>query len=246
METREVTAALYWVRARCLAEGFPPPHDALEEPNGLLAIGGDLAPARLVTAYRQGIFPWFTAGQPVMWWSPQPRTVLQPTALHVGRSLAKRVRNGGFLLSHDAAFDAVVAACAAPRGDRSGTWITAAMADAYGELHHHGIAHSVECWQGGGLVGGLYGVALGRVFFGESMFSRARDASKVALVALCRRLVAWHYELVDCQMPTAHLASLGARALSRAHFTAALARLVDEPVAAAAWALDGRRPAALT
>lgn len=239
MENRDPEASLYWVRAQRLACGFPPLDDALDEPNGLLAIGGDLHPTRLADAYRHGIFPWYSDGQPILWWSPDPRTVLTPQTLHVGRSLAKRVRNGGFSLSYDRAFAEVIGACAAPRAQATGTWITAAMRRAYLELHARGRAHSIECWQDRQLVGGLYGVALGRVFFGESMFSRVRDASKVALVALCTWLAEWDYRLIDCQMPTAHLGSLGARAMPRAAFARALAAHVDRAPAAGAWQPGG-------
>jgi leucyl/phenylalanyl-tRNA---protein transferase len=226
---------LYWVGTRRLAADFPPLHHALADPDGLLAIGGDLRPERLLGAYRRGIFPWYSSGQPILWWSPDPRTVLDPTALHVSRSLAKRVRNGGFQLDFDQDFAAVIDACAAPRGWESGTWITPEMRDAYLALHAQGHAHSVECRQDGELCGGLYGVAIGRMFFGESMFSRVRDASKVALVQLCAWLVAWGYELVDCQMHTEHLASLGAREIARDDFATRVARLVTLAPRRDAW-----------
>ncbi|MEQ8661265.1 MAG: leucyl/phenylalanyl-tRNA--protein transferase [Gammaproteobacteria bacterium] len=218
-----------------MAADFPPTSQAVDEPQGLLAIGGDLGPARLLEAYRRGIFPWYSDGQPILWWSPEPRAVLEPHAVRISRSLAKRLRNGGFVVTCDHDFAAVIDACAAPRDDATGTWITDDMRAAYLTLHRGGYAHSIECRHDGVLVGGLYGVALGRVFFGESMFSRMRDASKVALVHLCRLLAAWRYELIDCQLPTAHLASLGAHLVLRAPFEAALERLVALPPAPQAW-----------
>ncbi len=235
MDAPGLNRPLYWVAERCLAADFPPTTHAVDEPQGLLAIGGDLHPARLVNAYQRGIFPWYSDGQPILWWSPEPRSVLAPWDVRISRSLAKRLRNGGFELDFDRDFASVIAACAAPREDAEGTWITDDMRAAYLTLHQGGYAHSVECRRDGELVGGLYGVALGRVFFGESMFSRVRDASKVAFVHLCRLLEAWQYELIDCQLPTAHLASLGARLMLREPFEQTLARLVAEPPAEQAW-----------
>lgn len=197
---------------------FPPVDEALDDPNGLLAAGGDLSPAWLLAAYRRGIFPWYSGDQPILWWSPDPRMVLFPEEIKVRRSLAKRLRNAGFRVTADTAFDAVVRACAAPRPHQPGTWITAEMRAAYGRLHALGAAHSVEVWQGNELVGGLYGVALGPAFFGESMFSRRPDASKVALVSLARAMAAGGGRMIDCQMHTDHLASLGARDIARAEF----------------------------
>ncbi|XKE44259.1 leucyl/phenylalanyl-tRNA--protein transferase [Halomonas organivorans] len=207
---------------------FPPVSTALDEPGGLLAAGGNLSPAWLLTAYRHGIFPWYGEGQPILWWSPDPRMVLFPGEIRVRRSLAKRLRNGGFRVVADSAFDAVVAACAAPRHGQPGTWITDEMREAYGRLHALGAAHSVEVWKAGELVGGLYGVALGPVFFGESMFSRVADASKVALVALARAMASEGGRLIDCQMHTAHLASLGARDIARAEFIGYLEQWLNE------------------
>ncbi|WP_275287025.1 leucyl/phenylalanyl-tRNA--protein transferase [Halomonas elongata] len=207
---------LPWLPERPI--GFPPVDTALDEPGGLLAAGGDLSPAWLLAAYRRGIFPWYSEGQPVLWWSPDPRMILLPGEVRIRRSLAKRLRNGGFRITADTAFDAVVSACAAPRRDHPGTWITDEMHAAYGRLHDLGAAHSVEVWRDGVLVGGLYGVALGPVFFGESMFSRVADASKIALVALARSMARGGGRLIDCQMHTAHLASLGARDIARAEF----------------------------
>ena len=232
---------LYWVQANRLAEEFPDPDDALAEPDGLLAAGGDLSPERLLTAYRAGIFPWFSAGQPILWWAPDPRSVLFPGELHVSRSLARTLRRDRFDVTFDEAFDTVIEACAAPRRGQPGTWITPSMHDAYRTLHRHGHAHSVECWTDGKLVGGLYGVALGRVFFGESMFSHENDASKVALVHLVRHLVAWDYRLIDCQIHNPHLASLGARTIPRREFTHLLDAHCDAAPADGAWS-GARRP----
>lgn len=208
---------------------FPPVQDALETPDGLLAAGGDLSPERLLLAYRSGIFPWYSDDQPLLWWSPNPRMVLFPDEIRVRRSLAKRIRNGGFVLTANQAFDEVVAACASPRDEQPGTWITDEMRDAYHQLHRLGAAQSVEVWQQGRLVGGLYGIALGPVFFGESMFSRTPDASKVALVCLARSMSAGQGRLIDCQMHTPHLASLGARDISRDTFIGYLETWLPPP-----------------
>ena len=216
---------------------FPPVEQATVHPNGLLVAGGDLSVARLVEAYGNGIFPWFNEGQPILWWSPDPRMVLFPGTLKVSRSLAKTLRNSRFEVRADTAFRDVIQNCRMPRGDQDGTWITAPMVEAYCELHRAGIAHSVETWLDGELVGGLYGVALGRAFFGESMFMRATDASKVALVALVRQLERWGFGLVDCQMKTAHLASFGAREIPRAEFTRRLRELIHYPPVPAPWQL---------
>lgn len=229
---------------------FPPVTEALAEPNGLLAAGADLSPARLLAAYRQGIFPWFSSGEPILWWSPDPRMVLFPSELKVSRSLAKTLRNADYQVRLDSAFDRVIHACAAtPRPGQRGTWITPAMQAAYRLLHRLGYAHSVEIWRDGQLIGGLYGVALGRAFYGESMFSHARDASKIALAHLCRYLQSHNFGIIDCQMETAHLHSLGARPISRGEFVARLAALVaggEPPGRWAANAIDGyfrRHPA---
>jgi leucyl/phenylalanyl-tRNA--protein transferase len=202
---------------------LPPTRTALREPNGLLAVGGALTPAWLLHAYRQGVFPWFSEGQPVLWWTPDPRAVLFPGEFRRSRSLEKSIRNRGYETRLDTAFAAVVAGCAAPRGAEHGTWITPGMHRSYVELHAQGMAHSVETWHDGELVGGLYGVAIGRVFFGESMFSRARDASKVALARLVQESLARGVRLIDCQMETGHLASLGSRAIPRVAFESLLA-----------------------
>ena len=190
----------------------------MREPDGLLAVGGDLTPDRILSAYRRGIFPWYSDNQPILWWSPDPRTVLFPARLKISKSLRKTLRQGRFRVTMDHAFRRVIAACAAPRPGSSGTWITQEMANAYGALHETGRIHSVECWLDDQLVGGLYGVSIGRVFFGESMFSRVSDASKVAFAWLVRQLKAWKIGLVDCQIYSAHLASLGAEEIPRADF----------------------------
>jgi len=228
-------AVIPWLELR---DPFPPLEQALDEPNGLLAAGGDLSPARLLDAYRQGIFPWYSEGEPILWWSPDPRMVLVPGELKVSRSLGKTLRKGGFEVRADTAFREVMAACAAPRRGQRGTWITDEMLGAYLRLHQLGHAHSVETWIGGELAGGLYGVALGRAFFGESMFSRATDASKIALVHLVRQLQGWHFGIIDCQMATPLLASLGAREIPRREFSNRLKELVNYPRPMGAWRFD--------
>ena len=220
-----------WLAPGDGAEWFPPIERALDDPPGLLAAGGDLSSGRLVAAYRRGIFPWYSQGQPVLWWCPDPRAVLFPGEFRRTRSLAQSERNRGFEVRFDSAFAAVIAACAAPRRTGPGTWITREMRAAYCELHALGRAHSIETWRDGRLVGGLYGVQLGRVFFGESMFSEERDASKVALSALVRRGLAEGLALIDCQLASRHLASLGSRSIPREEFTALLAGLAAPGVA---------------
>lgn len=217
---------------------FPPLSRALREPNGLLAAGGDLAVPRLVAAYRHGCFPWFAEGEPILWWSPDPRMVLLPAELHVPRSLARRLRRGGFEIRCDTRFRAVLDGCAAPRSDDGGTWITASMIEAYDRLHAQGFAHSVETWIDGALAGGLYGVSIGRVFFGESMFSREPDASKIALIHLVLQLRRWEFGLIDCQMRTSHLARFGAREIGRSTFVRLVNRHVDQPAPAVPWRFD--------
>ncbi|BBO57460.1 leucyl/phenylalanyl-tRNA--protein transferase [Cobetia amphilecti] len=198
---------------------FPHASTALSEPDGLLCAGGELSPEWLLAAYPRGIFPWFSPGDPILWWSPDPRMVLKPEEVRVRRSLAKRLRNAGLSYSIDRDFTGVINACASiPRDGQAGTWILPEMQQAYIALHAMGHAHSVEVWQGDSLVGGLYGVACGRIFFGESMFSRVPDASKLALVILCQELKARDFPLIDCQMHTPHLASLGARSIARSDF----------------------------
>jgi leucyl/phenylalanyl-tRNA--protein transferase len=210
-----------------VTDPFPPLSRALKSPNGLLAMGADLSSKRLLDAYGQGIFPWFSDGDPILWWSPDPRMVLIPQEIKVSRSLAKALRNRDYEVRADSAFTQVVSACAAPRRGADGTWITASMRDAYLALHRLGFAHSIEIWIEGRLAGGLYGVAIGRMFYGESMFSRVTDASKIALVYLARQLARWNFGMIDCQMNTSHLASLGAREIPRAEFEKKLAKLVD-------------------
>ncbi len=205
---------------------FPPADRALREPNGLLAAGGDLSVPRLLNAYRHGIFPWFNADDPLLWWSPDPRMVLVPGEFRISHSLRKTLHHQQFEVRFDTAFESVMRACAAPRDGQAGSWIHDDMIAAYCALHALGHAHSVECWQGGQLVGGLYGVAIGRMFYGESMFSRVSDASKVALAHLARQLERWDFGLIDCQMNTPHLASLGAREIPRTDFLARVQELV--------------------
>jgi len=208
---------------------FPPLDNALREPNGLLAAGGDLSPERLIQAYRHGCFPWYQDGQPLLWWSPDPRTVLFPAELHVSRSLQKVLRQGAFSVTFDRAFDAVIQACAGPRTYADGTWITSPMQAAYRELHQRGVAHSVEVWSNGALVGGLYGLAMGQLFFGESMFSHTSNASKAGFVHLVTHLQQWGFVLIDCQMPTQHLQNFGARPIPRSRFAEYLETCLDQP-----------------
>jgi leucyl/phenylalanyl-tRNA--protein transferase len=217
-----------WLMPGDPPDAFPPVEEALRDPDGLLCAGGDLSPARLVEAYRRGIFPWYSAGQPVLWWSPDPRMVLFVDEFRVSRSLRKAVRQGAFEIRVDTAFRNVIENCAlVPRSGQDGTWITPAVVDAYCALHARGFAHSVEAWRGGELAGGLYGVAIGRMFFGESMFARATDASKVALVHLVGILRERGMPLVDCQQETRHLASFGARPIARREFAERVAALVN-------------------
>lgn len=215
---------LVWLSEEDPPDAFPPVDLALTEPAGLLAAGGDLSIERLLAAYRRGIFPWYSHGQPILWWSPDPRTVLIPRELKVSRSLVKTIRNRGFEARFDTDFPAVMTGC----GDRAlrpeGTWITREMRNAYLKLHEQGYAHSMETWLDGQLVGGLYGVQLGKVFFGESMFSRVSNASKFALKSLCDRLAGEEVQLIDCQMSTPHLLSLGAREVPRREFLELLHR----------------------
>jgi leucyl/phenylalanyl-tRNA--protein transferase len=217
-----------WLSRHDPPEAFPPVERALHDPSGLLAAGGDLSAPRLIAAYRRGIFPWYSEGQPVLWWAPDPRAVLLPGEFRRSRSLAKSERNRGFEVLFDVDFEGTIGACAAARAGSDGTWITAEMRAAYLQLHRLGLAHSVETWRAGKRVGGLYGVQLGRVFFGESMFSSESDASKVALSALVRRALERGTCLIDCQLASRHLATLGSRAIARREFVA----LLDEHAAA--------------
>lgn len=223
-------SGIAWLQKTDPPSAMPPTARALHEPNGLLAVGGSLTPEWLIHAYRHGIFPWFSAEQPILWWAPDPRAVLRPEDFRISRSLARSIRRRGYETRIDTAFEAVIEACAAPRDGTTGTWITRDMHRAYVVLHERGLAHSVETWHEGRLVGGLYGVAIGRAFFGESMFMRATDASKVALARLieeCRRL---DVPLIDCQMPSPHLASLGSRSIPRWDFESRLAELINSRV----------------
>lgn len=214
--TRQSVAARRFLKPPSRS-AFPDPNGAT--PEGLVAYGTDLTPLLLIDAYSHGIFPWFDDDtQPVLWWSPDPRAVMAPRDMHISRSLGKRIRSGFFDVTVDAAFAEVTAACAEPRANSGGTWITGKMRSAYQQLHDLGLAHSVEAWRGDDLVGGLYGVSLGRMFFGESMFSRVPDASKVALAHLAWQLDSWDFTLIDCQIPTEHLATLGAREVARRSF----------------------------
>lgn len=217
---------------------FPPLGTALTHPNGLLAAGGDLSPQRLIAAYRCGIFPWFNEGDPILWWSPDPRMVLFPPELKISRSLRKTLKKANYTIRADSAFNQVVRACAEPRKERPGTWIHDEMIAAYTALHEMGLAHSIETWMEGELVGGLYGVAQGKMFFGESMFSRTTDASKVAFVHLVRHLERRGFKMIDCQMKTAHLASFGAREISRKEFSLKLKELVNYPERVDKWCMD--------
>ncbi|MEO8486594.1 MAG: leucyl/phenylalanyl-tRNA--protein transferase [Betaproteobacteria bacterium] len=223
---------LPWLRPD---DPFPPLERALSDPNGLLAAGGSLAPERLVDAYRRGIFPWYSRGEPVLWWSPDPRMVLFTTEFRVRRSLAKRLRHHRYEIRIDTAFERVIASCAEPRAGQEGTWIVSPMVEAYVELHRRGVAHSVEAWLDGELAGGLYGLAIGRVFFGESMYARAPDASKIALVHLAAKLARDGVPLIDCQQETAHLAGFGARPIPRRAFAALLSELIHSEAPPAPW-----------
>jgi leucyl/phenylalanyl-tRNA--protein transferase len=220
-------SGIAWLQKTDPPEALPPTARALREPNGLLAVGGALTPDWLTHAYRHGVFPWYSAEQPILWWAPDPRAVLLPAEFRISRSLARSIRNRGYVTRIDTAFDSVVEACAGPRRGGAGTWITDEMREAYVELHRRGLAHSIEVWHEDRLVGGLYGVAMGRVFFGESMFTRERDGSKVALARLTQECLRLDVALIDCQLPSPHLASLGSRDLVRGEFEEQLAALVD-------------------
>ena len=229
--------APYWIHPNDTSFEFPDVRLALEEPDGLLAVGGDLSPTRLAAAYRRGIFPWYNDDQPILWWSPNPRAVLFPADLKISRSLRKTLRNKKFNISFDQAFAEVVEACSEPRmqDNDPGTWITRDMKQAYQQLHENGLAHSVECWSDGKLVGGLYGVAIGKVFFGESMFSRQTDASKVAFVSLVNQLSQWGFVMIDCQLHSQHLESLGAKTIDRETFTRLLDQHCEKPGHTGSW-----------
>ena len=220
----------------CLSEQILFPEPELSRKDGLLAVGGDLSIERLILAYRMGIFPWYAHGDPILWWSPDPRLVLYPNALHVSRSLTKTLKQGHFVVTLDQDFAQVIAACAgAPRDNQPGTWITTDMMDAYRNLHDAGFAHSVEVWNHGELAGGLYGVSLGKCFFGESMFARKNNASKVGLVTLANLLQKWSFHLIDCQVTTHHLVRLGAREIPRKQFLAELKLALKSPTQKGKW-----------
>ena len=236
--SRQARRVIAWLHAGWLDEPFPSPTQAWLEPNGLLAAGGDLSLPRLLRAYGQGIFPWYEAGQPILWWSPNPRTVLEPRALKISRSLRKTLRHKDFRVTFDHDFEAVIRACSGPRVGATGTWITAEMRHAYLQLHRAGYAHSVEVWQQQELVGGLYGVAIGRLFCGESMFSRLPDTSKVALAWLCRHLAAWNWPLIDSQTPTTHMLSLGAEEIPRDQFLEVVKQLSRTDPGLLVWQFD--------
>jgi leucyl/phenylalanyl-tRNA---protein transferase len=230
----------FWLDPEDPQRLFPDVSLALRDPDGLLAMGGDLSVERLLQAYRSGIFPWFGPRQPILWWSPDPRLVLFPEALRISRSLSRVLRRNSFAVTLDTAFEAVIEQCAVRRPGQAGTWITAEMRSAYLQLHAAGHAHSVECWQEGVLVGGLYGVAVGRIFFGESMFTRANDASKVAFVRLVQQLRDWDFPLVDCQVHTRHLESLGATGIPRDEFVQWLSVHCARDPVAGRWQFDGQ------
>jgi len=214
---------------------FPPAGNALAVPNGLLAWGGDLQPERLLSAYRQGIFPWYTEGQPILWWSPAPRCVIRPADVYLSTRTRRRYNSGRYRITADQAFEDVIRACAEPRDYDSGTWITRDMLQAYIQMHQLGHAHSVEVWEGSRLAGGIYGLAIGRTFFGESMFSQQVDASKIALLALCRQLQDWSFGLLDCQVSNPHLLRIGAVEIPRAEFLAWLTELVANSGTPGSW-----------
>lgn len=224
-----------WLSREDPPDAFPEVDAALAVPNGLLAAGGDLSPERLLFAYEHGIFPWFDRGQPILWWSPDPRCVLPPEAFHVARRLRRSLRNGAFEITWNRGFERVMAACAEPRRRQSGTWITPEMIEAFSGLHRDGWAHSLEVWLDRRLVGGIYGLAIDRAFFGESMFSRAPDASKTAMLALCRTLACHRFELFDCQLVSPHLLSLGAVPMPRAEFGSLLRGACSRRARFTAW-----------
>lgn len=233
--------APFWIDPRDTSYRFPDVSLALEEPNGLLAVGGCLSPERLGAAYCQGIFPWYNEDQPILWWSPNPRAVLFPQNLHVSKSLRKTLRKNLFTLTIDTAFNSVLQACAASRNGQNGTWITPEMQQAYIRMHQLGFAHSVEAWQHDQLVGGLYGLAFGKVFFGESMFSHVTNASKVAFVQFVRQLQQWDYKLIDCQVESEHLSSLGAQSIPREEFIQWLDHYCYVPNKVTAWHFEAQR-----
>lgn len=237
--------APYWLNPYDPAD-FPEVSLALAEPNGLLAVGGDLSVKRLLTAYRRGIFPWYSGDQPILWWSPNPRSVLFPDKLHISRSLRKVLRKQLFSITLDQAFEQVIQGCSEPRADGLGTWITDEMHQAYRRLHQAGYAHSVESWLNGQLVGGLYGVAIGKVFYGESMFSRVSEASKVAFVFLVQQLRRWQFALIDCQIETAYLNQFGAELIPRNEFVMLLDQYCPLSGKSGSWTIEAELGASIT
>ncbi len=232
------TSRIAWLSASDPPEAFPSVDAALREPDGLLAAGGDLSPERLLYAYQHGIFPWYDDGQPLLWWSPDPRCVFRPGDFHVSRRLRRSLRQSAAEVRVNTDFGTVIRACAAPRGAHHGTWITAEMISAYELLHEEGWAHSVEVWQGDSMIGGLYGIAIGRVFFGESMFSSADNASKFALLTLSGMMDAGDFGILDCQLVSSHLLGLGATEIARRDFMAVVAELCSPPVRFENWPID--------
>ena len=228
----------FWIDPFNETAGFPDVSLALKEPDGLLAIGGSLSPKRLINAYPRGIFPWYCAGQPILWWSPDPRAVLYPENLKVSRSMIKVIKKELFKVTLDSCFREVIQACSEPRKEGNGTWLTPEMIEAYCQLNELGFAHSVECWLDKKLVGGLYGIAIGKVFFGESMFSRVSNASKLAFIHLVYQLQTWGYKLIDCQVQSNHLRSLGSQDIPRTDFVKLLNQLCKLPGQTAPWQLE--------
>lgn len=233
---------LHWLDPRDPQQPFPPAYKAMRDPNGLLAIGGDLSVTRLLLAYSSGIFPWYNPNEPILWWCPDPRAVLEPDDFHVSHSLRKRIRRDDYAITFDTAFSDVLNACTAIRRGSHGTWLGPEMKRAYQELHQQGHAHSVEIWRNRRLVGGLYGVSLGRAFFGESMFSVETDGSKLALYWLCQQLQLWDFELLDCQIASEHLRSLGASEIPREKFLGRLKQALTKPGAPGTWRFEIELP----
>ncbi|MDT0616906.1 leucyl/phenylalanyl-tRNA--protein transferase [Salinisphaera sp. P385] len=234
---------LYWLDPADPDAGFPDPALALHQPNGLLAMGGDLSPTRLVNAYRRGIFPWYNPEESILWWSPDPRAVFATDAVHVSRRLARIIRQADFAVTLDTDFSAVLDGCAAPRGHNPGTWLGSDMRAAYRALHQRGLAHSIEFWRHGQLAGGLYGVALGRVFYGESMFSRQPNASRICLTLLARQLARWGFPIIDGQVGSPHLYRMGAFDMPRTEFLDLVRRYGSQPMPAGPWQFDLSVPA---
>jgi len=228
----------YWIDPYDESGGFPNVSLAMKEPNGLLAVGGNLSPKRLIDAYHKGIFPWYTDGQPILWWSPNPRAVLFPDKLNISRSVLKTIRKNHYRITLDTAFNQVITQCAQPRADGNGTWLTQQMILAYSTLNELGYAHSAECWLGEELVGGLYGVAIGRVFFGESMYSHCSDASKIAFIHLACQLKEWGYTVIDCQVHSNYLKSLGSIEIPRSDYINLINRWTRVPGQSEQWQLD--------